>query len=673
MHRRVHAPRVAACLATLASVAALALACAGAATAATDQQVDQAVASAADWLAGRQLADGSFGPNNGLDPAWALLGLAGAGRHAADLRPGGLPSAPSAQDGQLAIWTGADASAWWAFANEQATDWERAILEAHAAGLQPTRLSTSRNLLAGLAGYYRDGWFTSSRSLFNHTLFGLLALSALPVPQALLNRTAAILDANQHDDGGWTSFPSADPATQARASDIDSTGAALAALCGAGRSAADPVVADGIAFLRASRAPNGAIGNTSSTGWALDGMGACGVRRGAAGWTAGDEQAIDWLLAGQLASGPDAGAWGAPGHPDADATQDALRALASPAFVVDPPARANPLDPRVRPAPAVATGTVVPVALVVDRGRGDARLCATQAPAGATVLAVLEAARAASQPPGCVSALGVDGSVVTSIDGSAGTPAGGWRASLDGGAESAAGAQAVPFGAVLSLRLEDSAPVAFDRARLDGGEQPLGLLGPGLVATLTNASAAPVDVGALRITGPDASDFAIGTGECSGETLAPGDSCPVSVRFAPSATGARSALLSAEIDGVDPAPGIALIGTGVALPAGTPGLPGAPGSIGGTGPAGTPGAAGAPGQAGGAGTRGPAGVRGPAARTRTTACALHRQRLRCRLDAARARRARALIRTRRAWRRAHAHARRTRTHVHSTRPSERSR
>ncbi|HKG02146.1 MAG TPA: choice-of-anchor D domain-containing protein [Conexibacter sp.] len=663
MHSRVRALLVAACLATLTGVTALAPATAAAAT---DQEIAQAVASATGWLAGRQLPDGSFGPNNGLDPAWALLGLAGAGRHAADLRPAGADGAPSAQDGQLAIWTAADPNAWWAFANEQATDWERAILQTRAAGLQPTRLSASRNLLAGLAGYYRDGWFTSSRSLFNHTIFGLLALSALPAPQALLDRTAAILDANQHDDGGWTSFPSVDPATQARASDIDSTGAALAALCGAGRTAADPVVADGIAFLRASRAPNGALGNASSTGWALDGMGACGVRRSAAGWTASDEQTVDWLLAGQLASGADAGAWGTPGNADAVATQEALRALASPSFVVDPPARANPLDPRVRPAPVVAPGTVVPVALIVDRGRGDARLCATQARAEATVLAVLEAARSASQPPGCVSALGIDDGLVTSIDGSAGTPAGGWRASLDGGAESAAGPQAVPFGAVVSLRLENPAPVAFDHARLDGGAQPLGLLGPGLVATLTNASAAPVEVGALRIAGPDAGDFMVSSQECSGATLAPGDSCLVSVRFAPSAAGARSALLSATVAGLDPAPGIALTGTGVALPAGPPGLPGAPGLVGRPGSAGTPGAIGALGLTGSAGALGPAGARGARARPRTTTCALHRHRLRCRLDAARARRARALARTRLAWRHAH-------THIHSIRSSERSR
>ena len=612
MQRRVHAPLVAACLATLGSVAALAPA---PVAAATDQQVSAAVDAAADWLAARQLPDGSFGANGGLDPAWALVALAAAGRHAADMRP--ALGAPSAQDAQLAIWSAADPSDWLAAANAQAADWERAILEARAAGLQPTRLSASRNLLAGLAAFYVDGWFTSKRSLLNHTLFGLLALDALPVPQALRERTAAVVETNQHDDGGWTSFPATDAVARATPSDVDSTGAALAALCGAGQTIADASVADGIALLRARRAPNGSLGNVSSTSWALDGMGACGLRRGSAGWTADDERTVDALLAGQLTDGPDAGAWGTPGHPDRYATADALRALAGAAFVVDPPARASAGDPVVRPAPAVAAGTSVPIALTVDAGDGAPRLCATQAPAGASVATVLEAARAASAPAGCVGALVVDDGLVASLDGRAGLPGGGWLAALDGGPESAAGPQAVPFGAVLSLRLADPAPIAFDHAALDAGAAVLGLLGAPRVATLTNASGAPLTVVALRVGG----DFVLGTDGCTGETLAPSAACSVGVRFAPTALGARTAALRAEVDGA-PDPVVALRGEGVAPPAG----------LGGTaGPTGAPGATGPAGLAGAPGPRGRRGVRGPAARRRVISCRIERQHLRCRL------------------------------------------
>ena len=642
MHRRVLGPVVAACLAlTALTLHAAVPGLAPTARAATDADVDAAVDRAVAWLGQRQLADGSFGVNGGLDPAWALLGLASSGVHPADVRPGGQPAGPSAQEGQLKVWTVNDPADWWAFADEQATDWERAILQARAAGLQPTRLSAQRNLVAGLAAWYRDGWFTSQRSVFNHTIFGLLAMSAAELPQPLLKRTAEVLELNQHDDGGYTSFPATDPVVRARESDIDSTGAAVAALCAAGRPASDPAVAGGIAFLRGRRAVNGAIGNVNSTSWALDGLGQCGIRRGVPGWTPADETSVDWLLSQQASSGPDAGAWTVNGHPNEYATNDALRALAQAGFVIDPPVRVNPADPVVRPGPAVAAGTVVPVALVVDAGRGTPRLCATDAPVGATVAAVLEAARQASRPAGCVTELSVGGDgVVTRIDGARG---GGWKASLDGGTEQPAGPQEVGFGDTVALRLDDPDPVAFDADRLDFGPQPLGLLSAARRVTLRNASAAPVTVRALRLGGADGGDFALVGDECRGETLAPDASCTAGVRLAPTALGARSAVLSATVAGSDAAPAIVLLGEGTTLPAGAPGWPGPAGPDGQQGPAGTPGTAGAPGGTGAQGERGPrgargrAGARGPAGRTRRVTCRLTgRTRVSCRATAARA-------------------------------------
>jgi hypothetical protein len=634
MHRRGLRARVAACLAAAAmlftTTFATLLAHPAAAPAATAPELSAAVGRGLSWFAQRQLADGSLGINSGLDPAWALLGIAGAGTHPADLRPGGNPAAPSAQDGQLKIWTVNDPSDWWAFSSEQATDWERAILQARAAGLQPTRLSAQRNLLAGLAAWYRDGWFTSQTSVFNHTIFGLLAMAALPLPQPLLERTAQVVERNQHDDGGYTSYPSPDPVTQARASDIDSTGAAVAALCAAGRTTADRSVADGIAFLRSRRGPAGPIGNVNSTSWALDGLGQCGIRRGAAGWTAADETTVDWLISQQAASGPDAGAWLVNGTPNEYATADALRALSAAAFVVDPPARANPADPVVRPAPAVAAGTVVPVALVVDAGRGTPRLCATDAPVGATVTEVLQAARQASRPAGCVTDVTVEGGVVRRIDGAAGQ---GWRASLDGGPESPAGPQPVGFGQTVALRLDGPDPVAFDADRLDFGEQPLGLLGGARRALLRNASSAPVTIRALRLGGADGGDFAIAGEDCRGETLEPDESCPVAVRFAPSAAGARSALLTVAVAGSTASPGLALVGAGGALPAGPPGWPGPGGADGPSGAAGADGPAGVPGAAGPSGARGAQGrrgARGPAGRAVRVTCRASGGRLRCR-------------------------------------------
>lgn len=430
-----------------------------AASAATDQEVEDSVAAAVAWVRAQQQPSGSLGSSGGLDPAWALLGLAGSGLHPADLRTG--PGLPSAQDHYLDLWTGADDTAWTSLGVAQATDYARVVLLARAAGLDPARLSAGQNLVAKLAGHWREGYFTSQASLFNHTLFGLLALAQLPVPEWVTAHSAAIVAANQHADGGYTSYPVTDEATYEAESDIDSTGMALAALCGAGRAPEDPAVAGGLDFLAAKRALDGSIGNVDSTSWALDGMGACGIDRGAAGWSVEDEATVDWLLDEQLGEGADAGAWGATGDPDFYATQDALRALAAARFAVAPPARAEPTDPVWLPPPAVAAGTEVPVVLAIDAGFGDVRFCSTGAPAGAPLPAVLAAAQAESSPAGCVGSFVYEDGALASIDGAfANQPGGGWQLSLDAGPESPAAQQAVGFGEVVGLRLDGRGTVS---------------------------------------------------------------------------------------------------------------------------------------------------------------------------------------------------------------------
>ncbi|HMJ04120.1 MAG TPA: choice-of-anchor D domain-containing protein [Conexibacter sp.] len=639
---------VAAWLATLALVL-----CAPAAHAATDQQVDDAVELAVGWLRSTQAPDGSLGPNGGLDPAWALLGLAGADVHAADLRT--APGAPSAQDYYATLWAGSDDDAWSALGSASAADYERAILLAEAAGIDPRRIAPQQNLVAKLAGFYRDGYFTSKTSVFNHTLFGLLALERLPVPPGLVARTASIVEQHQHTDGGYASYPVTDQVTYEAPSNVDSTGAALAGLCGAGRTLADPSVAGAVTFLRAERAPSGALGNIDAASWALDGMGACGLRRGAPGWTAADETTIDWLLTEQATAGPDAGAWAPGGTPNRYTTATALQALVNPGFSATPPPRLVPGDPLLRPPATVPDGASVPVVLAIDGGLGTARLCRTSAPAGASLTAVLSAAQTSSAPAGCVSDVVVDGGAVVRIDGAVGAPGGGWRLSLDAAAEQPAGTQPVPFGALVALRLDDPLPLTFEPAALDFGEQPIGLLGAPRAVTLTNRDAHDVTVERLRLGGAHAADFALASQSCVGGTLAPGAACSASLRFAPGAAGARSATLEAEHDGDGPAPALVLAGSGGLLPTGPPGVGGAPGAggpgggAGGAGPIGVAGSVGAP---GGAGARGPRGAAGRDGRVVCRLVGRRARRLACNLrlrNAAHARRkARSALLVRRA-------------------------
>lgn len=69
--------------------------------------------------------------------------------------------------------------------------------------------------------------------------------------------------------------------------------------------------------------------------------------------------------------------------------------------------------------------------------------------------------------------------------------------------------------------------------------------------TLTNRGPDPLKVGKVRIVNGEAADFRIAANSCTGNRLAVGESCVVSVRFAPSAPGPRSSTLEIHSDSVD--------------------------------------------------------------------------------------------------------------------------
>lgn len=451
-----------------------------AAVAATDQAVADARIRAVAWVGGQQQANGSLGAPGGLDPAWALVGLAGAGHHAADLRVG---AGASAQDHYAALWGAGDDSAWSSSPSAiQATDYARAILIGRAAGIDPARLGAAQNLVAKLAGYWRDGYFQTRTALLNQTIFGLLALEQVDgVPAAFVEQVAASIEAAQLQDGGYgfvtaespPGVPGGPRPVDVATIDVDFTGAAIAALCSAGRTIDDPSVGRAITRLRELRIASGAIiklgtiGSVDSNAWVLQGLGACGVTRGSAAWSAGGwEQTLDWLLRVQRADGawavypeiattPPGGAQ--PGN--TYATQDALRAIVdAPGFAADPPARANPADPRWRPVSPVADGTPISVTLAVDGGFGELRLCGVPTVQGATLRELLQAARGDATPGNCVAGPRWESGALTVLNGRrTATPSGGWRWSVDGGTTEAvaeAGTR-VAAGQIVSLRLVD--------------------------------------------------------------------------------------------------------------------------------------------------------------------------------------------------------------------------
>ena len=508
----------------------------------TEQQVQEATAKAVSWFRAQQQANGSLGPNGGLDPAWALLGLAGAGVNAADLRA--APGDPSAQEYYLGLWTGPNDTAWTSAGQPQASDYERVTLLANAAGLEPMKLSSEQNMLAKMAGFDKNGYF-GLKSTFNQTMFASIALDQLPVPNWLTEQEAQILEANAHEDGGWTYGVVESQAAYERPGEIDLTGAALAGLCGAGRTASSPAVTKGIAFLESQRAANGQIGNVDSTSWALDGLGECGVKRGTAGWTAGDEHTIEWLLSAQLSEG----AWPSNSAANYYATQDALRALVVPGFRAEPPPRVNPGEP-VRRAPlTVPSGTPVPVVLAINSGFGKVQLCSTTAPAEASLTEVLAAAEAKSSPAGCVTQVEAGASGLISLNGATAKPGGGWKLSLDNGVEQPAASQAIGFGEVVGLRLAEPAALEVSATALQFEPINVGKPEGTRELTVTNRAPSTVNIEALRIAGAAKSDYSIVSQTCAGQALPSGSSCTVTVGFTPSAVGHREALLEIPVEG----------------------------------------------------------------------------------------------------------------------------
>jgi hypothetical protein len=103
--------------------------------------------------------------------------------------------------------------------------------------------------------------------------------------------------------------------------------------------------------------------------------------------------------------------------------------------------------------------------------------------------------------------------------------------------------------------VEGSAPIVFDTAAV-------GATTAALQRTLVNRGPGSVSLSTLSVAGTDPGSFVLGGGTCvAGTVLAASTSCSVGLRFAPSAPGARTAVLQVGSTGSNPAE-LALSGTG---------------------------------------------------------------------------------------------------------------
>jgi len=108
-----------------------------------------------------------------------------------------------------------------------------------------------------------------------------------------------------------------------------------------------------------------------------------------------------------------------------------------------------------------------------------------------------------------------------------------------------------------------SGSLAASPTTKDFGDVATGTTSPATSFTLTNGGAGATGNVTVTLTGTDKASFTV-SDPCSGKPIAAGGSCSVSVAFAPAATGAKAASLTATADGVSGTATASLAGNGVA-------------------------------------------------------------------------------------------------------------
>jgi prenyltransferase/squalene oxidase-like repeat protein len=242
---------------------------------------------ASAWLVTVQNEDGGFGaaPGEGSGAemtAWAMLGLAAAGRNPLDVARGGHTPVDFLR-GSLAEL-------------RSAGDLARTIVALEAAGVDPRGFGGA-DLVSRLLGERRGNGSYGPRGVGwpGSTAFAVLALRAAGASGSV-GASLDWLRKVQNEDGGWGDVPGS-PST------ADGTGAVLQVLSPDSKAARR-----GLSYLREAQRPGGGFplggngtANSQSTAWAIQGILAAGgdpgsFRRGGAG-------APDYLAARQAADG----------------------------------------------------------------------------------------------------------------------------------------------------------------------------------------------------------------------------------------------------------------------------------------------------------------------------------------------------------------------------------
>ncbi|MGW8726000.1 hypothetical protein ACWGNF_08230 [Streptomyces sp. NPDC055808] len=450
------------------SLSALALTAVPASATSSPAQIATAKTNGVSYLRSLQAADGSY-VGAGLSNEWAFSAFAAAGTAAVDVTPGG-----DTTKNARAVYRNLLATPAWPSTSPVVTDYERGIINAYSAGIDPARVSANRNLIADTYAYWQNSapGYWGAPSNFNGTVFALLSLGGARtqagvqrIPQTLLNASVTTVRANQHNDGGWNfSKAEGDPTALAAASDIDMTGATMASLCVSGVPATDPAITKAKGFLKSklintSGAFDAMFGvNTDSNGWAVSGLNACGINPQTGDFlTKAGKTPVDFLIAQQFKPGGGFKYQPSDTSPSAYASIDGLRAVVGGGFMATPPVPTTTGAPQWVATSGFTAGTTSRLALTVDTGN-SLKVCSvavTPTAATLTLGAVLDAATSAATPAGCVTSVtpGSGSGIITSVNGLANSGSSTWKASVDGA--SAAGANrdtVISLGDTISLR-----------------------------------------------------------------------------------------------------------------------------------------------------------------------------------------------------------------------------
>ena len=427
--------RLALLAATLISLALPAFASATASPA----EISTSLGKGVTYLKGLQAESGEI-PGFGGD--WSLTSLAAAGTAPADVNKSGKASKDA-----RSWYEGVVGAATWPGEGAVATDYERGALLAYAAGIDPARVSKRQNLIAKVASTYQPSSPGYYGSTLNGTVFGLLVLGQAKTtagvrrfPTAALESTIAAVDANQHNDGGWTWQVVAGSAEGlVSASEPDLTGAALAALCGAGVPASNAAIVKGREYLvsifeKSTGAFKSEFGNnTDSNAWAVDGLKACGIDPQGTEFTGTGTKKptpINYLINQQVTGGGFRYTTGTTA--EEYASQDAVRALGSGGFTAVPPTPTS--GPQWTGVTEFATGATesTSLALVIENGGSPAVCSVTLAPGitTTTLATTLNAAVAGTTPSGCVTSFAPSSGsgAITAVNGTTAA----WKVSIDG-------------------------------------------------------------------------------------------------------------------------------------------------------------------------------------------------------------------------------------------------